>query len=511
MAKAAAILFVRNDADDIGWWLAYHIAIGFDRLIVHDDRSDDGTWECVQAAAHLFPIETHRVTSVKDSYAERRSDAFMESICACRSRFDWVICLESDEYVFPEEDAQIGPYLDRFPEADGIALNWSVYGANGHVARTLEAPLAAYTRRAPQDFPDHVLGKSFIRPECYRDHPVDGYAWSLDPGRYRASDGSDYIQGIRPSRPGARILHYVTRNMAHYTQRLSRLPKDLTPPDLWTYYNRNDEEDRAPLRFLEPTRRNAGLIRREGLDTLFWRIRQETRRSSHDFLAETVFTIRSPSQTRPQGHIPAHTLERATLADETGALLSFDERTGSLVFAAAGTGGVVPVWLILDSASPEEAPAPGMQRGILHLPDTAALLPDNPALASWLPVLIDAAPARPADERPEPHRHVHIRLAPEGAFLGRSPEGLPLLLATLPATLSLVSHPMDRATETAFRPYRTLRSFGDGLRDFCLGIDILQAPHADAISCAIAHLAPEARRMLALHFPGLVPLWLLLP
>ncbi len=30
MASAAAVLFVQNDADDIGWWIAYHIALGFD-------------------------------------------------------------------------------------------------------------------------------------------------------------------------------------------------------------------------------------------------------------------------------------------------------------------------------------------------------------------------------------------------------------------------------------------------------------------------------------------------
>ncbi|WP_081775882.1 glycosyltransferase family 2 protein [Asaia platycodi] len=50
MASAAAVLFVQNDADDIGWWMAYHLALGFDALIIIDDHSIDGTWEIIQSA-----------------------------------------------------------------------------------------------------------------------------------------------------------------------------------------------------------------------------------------------------------------------------------------------------------------------------------------------------------------------------------------------------------------------------------------------------------------------------
>lgn len=60
MASAAAILFVRNDVDDIGWWISYHLALKFDALIVIDDHSTDGTWEVIQAAADLYPIEARR-------------------------------------------------------------------------------------------------------------------------------------------------------------------------------------------------------------------------------------------------------------------------------------------------------------------------------------------------------------------------------------------------------------------------------------------------------------------
>ncbi|WP_438380940.1 glycosyltransferase family 2 protein [Asaia sp. BMEF1] len=503
MASAAAALFVQNDADDIGWWMAYHLALGFDALIVIDDNSTDGTWEIVQNAASLYPIEARRASLGEgNSFAERRSEAFGHAIASCRSRFDWVICLESDEYVCPETENTIGAYLDRFADADAITLHWSIFGSNNHVARTTAAPIAAYTRRAPLDFADHALGKLFVRPEAVQHHALDGCHFSLDDSTHHVTaSGLPYDASSPPGWEGARILHYVSRNMTHYTRRLARLPANVTAPDLWTHFNRNDEEDVAASRFLSATRDHAARIARIGLDALFWRVRQDIQAFSPGFLPETVFTIRDRESVTAVPKLDCTRVENAA-----GAHLAFDNHTASFVFAAPSdsTPEIVPVWLVIEQ--PERAE--NTRRGFLLLPHGDGRPVSGGALLTrWLPLRVEAI--SPEDPESGQQQNAARLLALHGAAaFGQGKDGALGLDAETPLPVRLVPAQADRALTETLTPYLALRSHGRTLRDFVLGLDLLRTPQADALACAIAFLEPEARHALETRYTGLVPLWL---
>lgn len=498
MASAAAVLFVQNDADDIGWWMAYHLALGFDALIIIDDHSIDGTWEIIQSATGLYPIEAQRAVENNGTlYAERRSEAFAQAIAFCRSRFDWAICLESDEYVYPETENTIGAYLDRFPDADAITLHWSIFGSNGHVARTAQPPIAAYTRRAPLDFADHTLGKLFVRPSAVQNHVLDGCHFILDESRHITASGQLFDAASPPGWDGARILHYVARNMTHYTRRLARLPADVTPPDLWTHFNRNEEEDLCASRLVAATRDHAARIARAGLNTFFWRLRQDIEALSHSFLPENVFAIRE------RGNVPTGlSLDYARIENGSGEYLAYRTDENSLVFVspAASGEGTLPVWLITEHHHSPASPS----KGVLVLPqDNTPPVITGTFLTRWLPVQVEHDPFD--DQASRPCRL--LSLHGPGGF-GHDVDGSLGLNAEPPMSLVLTPVQPDRATTDALRSYLALRSRGDSLRDFVLGLDMMRAPHADALACAIALLAPEARSALETRYAGLLPLWL---
>ncbi|WP_336763142.1 glycosyltransferase family 2 protein [Asaia sp. VD9] len=516
MASTAAILFIRNDADDIGWWIAYHLAVGFDTLIIHDDRSTDGSWEIIRAAAELYPIEAHRVPASEDSYRDRRSTAYTQAIAACRSRFDWVICLESDEYVLPETEDRIGAFLDRFPDADAVTLNWSIFGANGHAARTREAPIAAYTKRAPLDFADHRLGKTFLRPQCVHDHFIDGCHWAVSPGRHVHATGLAFSPEAPPVWEGARILHYVARNRTHYSRRRAHLTNQTDVPDLWGHFDRNDEEDLAAQRFLAATRHHAARIAHVMLETLFWRIRADIRDHSASFLPQTVFAIRDHES------VPApSSLRHAMLSTEDGQILAIDRETQALILRSPGQSGTAhePVWLISEEIEADESAQPPRgpgQTGLL-LADSGKGFPltHSQILTNWYPVDIRLASAHGSDGSDEyssgdmtalvlfsPLTAHAIGLDGEGAITLEAPQPLHFIPRPVPPQHSLAA---------ALRAYQALRSQGNSFRDFCLGIDLLRTPQPEAMACAIAHLDPAARNMLETRYTGLIPLWLTTP
>lgn len=498
MASTAAVLFVQNDADDIGWWMAYHLALGFDALIIIDDQSTDGTWEIIQSAAGLYPIEAQRAPAGSGiDYAERRSAAFSQAIASCRSRFDWVICLESDEYVYPEREDTIGAYLDRFADADAIMLHWSIFGSNNHIARTAQAPVAAYTRRAPLDFADHALGKRFVRPEAVQNHALDGCHYALDESRHVTASGAPYDPAAAPAWDGARILHYVARNMTHYTRRIARLPADVTPPDLWSHFNRNDEEDLAPSRFLPATRDHAARIARAGLDAFFWRVRQDIEAFSPSFLPETVFTIR-----KHESIATAPRFNYAQIENSAGERLAYDTDKNNLVFVSsdASPETTLPVWLVIDEKADPETPS----KGFLMPPQgDAPPIATGALLTRWLPVQVDGNVSANSERTP-----CRLLALQGSSGFGPDLDGVLGVNAVAPMPLVLQSVQPDRALTEMLRPYFALRSRGDSLRDFVTGLDLMRTPHADALACAIAHLTPDARSMLEIRYAGLVPLWL---
>ncbi|GAB6855819.1 glycosyltransferase family 2 protein [Asaia astilbis] len=502
MASAAAILFVRNDVDDIGWWISYHLALKFDALIVIDDHSTDGTWEVIQAAADLYPIEARR-GSVPDGrkFSERRSEAFGQAIEASRSRFDWVICLESDEYVYPEHDDTIGAYLDRFADADAIMLHWSIFGSNGHIARTDEPPIAAYTRRAPLNFPDHALGKRFIRPKMVQDHTLDGCHYALDSDRQVTATGTAFDPAATASWDGARLLHYIARNKAHYETRLGGLPADVTAPDLWTHFDRNEEEDKVGQRFLRATRDHAARIARVGLDTLYWRIRKDIDEKSLSFLPESVFSVRAH-----QSFATPPEFECARLETPSGATLAYDPETRRFDLKASGDGSVADnaIFLITERRDGHVSEPAASSSSFLMLPGG-----DNcpsqitSTLTRWLPV---QTRDDTDDNAPQPLLQLLTLAGSES--LGALASGeigfgaqSPLLLTRKPIT-------PDSRMSDSLRPYLALRSRGNSLRDFILGLDLLRAPHADALACTITLLASDARETLKTRYKGLLPLWL---
>ena len=503
MASAAAVLFVKNDADDIGWWIAYHLAIGFNAVIIYDDHSTDGTWDIIQNAAGLYPVEAHRADRhAGTSHAQRRSNAFAQAMEACRTRFDWVICLDSDEYVYFDDHDDIGRYLDGFADADAIMLNWSVFGSNGHIGRPAQGPIAAYTKRAELDFPDHRAGKTFLRPGAYTGHFVDGCHFTLDPSRHVHADGTAFDPARAASWQGARILHYVTRNLTHYTRRLARLGAGQSAPDLWSHYNRNDVQDLAAQRFRQATRQVASRLWRSSLEALYWRLQKDIKANSLSFLPETAFTVREHrSLAMP---CPLHF---ATLSTESGETLVYDPETHGLVPSPAASSHEQSRIVLVTEASDLSSRA--SQTGFLLLPpnDTAPL-DSGDCLTRWIPVDITAGVPAHRDDSFTQQDEQRVTLHADGQVMARMENGQIGFTGGTPLALYACTFTPDTALETRLRPYLALRGHGNSLHDFCTGIDLLRAPQPDAMACALASLSNEARAVLGSRYSGFLPPWM---
>ena len=269
--KSAICLIVRDEVQDIQEWIAFHALAGFDTQIIFDNGSIDGTAALIQAAAGHYDIRYH---AWDNRSASSQVLAYAAACDAYKLEFDWIAFLDSDEYLVTPEPEPINDFLARFEGWSAIAVNWAVYGSNGHDAAPDGLVAENFIRRAPPDFFPARHVKSIVRPRLVQTCPNPHYFAMLEDidGHYCDARG-EYMLWVRaPEVPGGvlrgvsraqpdytlcRVNHYFTRSRDHWRAKLARgYPSDFVTRKMEEF----DEHDRNEV--VDPiAMRNVSLLR----------------------------------------------------------------------------------------------------------------------------------------------------------------------------------------------------------------------------------------------------------
>jgi glycosyltransferase involved in cell wall biosynthesis len=273
--KSAMCLIVRDEARDILEWIAHHALAGFNTQIIFDNASTDGTAELIRDAARHQDIRFH---DWQNHSAQSQTLAYEAACAAYKPEFDWIAFLDSDEFFFTETGEPVNEFLARFEAWSAIAINWAVYGANGHEDYPPGLVTESFTHRAGTDFFPARHVKSIIRPNLAINCPNPHYFAMREAadGHYCDTHGNYMLWLRAPEVPGgvlrgvsrtapdysvARINHYFTRSRAHWLAKLKRgYPSDVAirKQEEFDTYDRNEVYDPIALRGLQARKERLG-------------------------------------------------------------------------------------------------------------------------------------------------------------------------------------------------------------------------------------------------------------
>lgn len=265
--KIAACLFVRNEECNILEWMAYHLAIGFDTLLIYDNLSTDDTANVVERAGNNADIR-RKVWRETGQYAQIL--AYNNCLLTYGREFDWICFIDSDEFVVPEEHGDAKAMLETVGDCRAVAMNMAFFGSSGHDEAPEGLIIENFTRRSPNAFDPNCLTKSFVRPGaslCLTPHYFPGI------GSYKQPDGSPVAWGARtPGRTRddatfsvCRVNHYFTRSRAHWRAKIRRGYPDIVREEAEFHaYDRNEVLDETALRFAPATLAQMAFLDREG-------------------------------------------------------------------------------------------------------------------------------------------------------------------------------------------------------------------------------------------------------
>ena len=133
--RMALVLFsaMRNEGPFLFDWIAYHRAIGFDRIFIVTNDCSDGSYPLLRKMADAGVIE-HIDQTVPEGVPPQKSAVQLTADMAVLEQGDWGIFLDADEYlnikVGKGKVSDLVAYLDG-RDVQGMLINWRLFGDSG--------------------------------------------------------------------------------------------------------------------------------------------------------------------------------------------------------------------------------------------------------------------------------------------------------------------------------------------------------------------------------------------
>lgn len=164
---------MRDEALFVVEWVAHHLALGFDRIIVYTNDCADGTDRLLDAMAGALPVERYDNPGPYEAGTIQKQALALAYELPQVRRAAWVLHIDADEYVnVTVGNRRIDDLIALYPEADAIAIQWRHFGSSGVPEWRGGSVVETFTRCERDvpvpDAPAQVGFKTLFRPQKFK-------------------------------------------------------------------------------------------------------------------------------------------------------------------------------------------------------------------------------------------------------------------------------------------------------------------------------------------------------
>lgn len=314
--KAGLFSCVKDEGPFILEWIAYHQLIGFDRFLIYSNDSTDGTTELLDSMMNAG----HIVHVIQDLNKDDKPQHVAADKAYGHPEFngvDWLMWLDTDEFLYCNTPSNRLKELVENVDADGICVNWLIFGDSGHEAWQPGLITSRFTRRGEDSFSRNVMFKTLFRKSHYirgfgihrpflqpSVRQLGGFFVNAAHQRmhddfYRSGRFNRHAMGDAPrdliSHDAAAICHYAvkTRDSFELKRRRGQGTKPIGDSNrssrfrdqYWTIYNQNTIKDHRMMRFAEQIKNRIAFYLS---DPRVYEAHSETQRRYADSIAQNL-------------------------------------------------------------------------------------------------------------------------------------------------------------------------------------------------------------------------------
>lgn len=202
---------VRDDNDYLDEWVEYHLAIGFEHILIYDHLSIDpvkakwGTQVTVKRIDIEFPFPEY---IHKSTFRQWKSH--------------WIMVADVDEFLVLLGYNDVKDLLINYENYGGLGIPWSMYGSSGHIKKPQGLVKDNYLwRTVDQDGPQYV--KTIANTKYYKNIEDPHFVYSSQP---LVNEAFEPFTGSLASSPRqlCKINHYFTRSYEEWLFKRNRGP-----------------------------------------------------------------------------------------------------------------------------------------------------------------------------------------------------------------------------------------------------------------------------------------------
>ena len=151
----------KQENDYIDDWIKYHLNLGINQIFLFDNNNS--TYEKVEKRIDYSVMPYVKIININDTDC-RQLDRYNEFYRKYSKDFDWIICLDIDEFITLETYPDIPSFLSdpKFENFDQVELTWKNYGDGGLVERDMTIPIYESELTPSTSFTQAQV-KSFVR------------------------------------------------------------------------------------------------------------------------------------------------------------------------------------------------------------------------------------------------------------------------------------------------------------------------------------------------------------
>lgn len=213
--SAAVCVIVKNELPYLEEWLDHNFRIGFDEIYIYDNSDN----------FDLRLFQRRGVTVIHFPGPTKQTLAYTDFANKYAPRFTWMALIDADEFIVVRPQFRsIKIVLQEHCPRGALALNWLMFGSNGHQDYSPEPVTKRFTRRAASvNLHVKVIVKTsdFIRMTS--PHSVETHYGTQD------TTGKRVNGPFNPNGPidVACIHHYFTKSANEFRAKIARGRSDI--------------------------------------------------------------------------------------------------------------------------------------------------------------------------------------------------------------------------------------------------------------------------------------------
>lgn len=221
--KIGVVCIIKNEADYIEEWIAFHLVQGVEKIILYDNGSTDSVRRKIRKYE-----EAGLVDFIPYPGKKLQCDVYNDAIMRYRDILEYMAIIDADEFLFPTnvDDSIVNILDDVFSKSEkigGCIVNWLCYGSSGHKTKQEGFVIANYINRGDESFEANMNYKTIVRPDKVFSYVCPHYPYYYK-GIYAVNSAGRRVNATmeKGDYSRLRINHYFTKSYEEYVEKMKR-------------------------------------------------------------------------------------------------------------------------------------------------------------------------------------------------------------------------------------------------------------------------------------------------